>query len=79
MALTEVYMFVYRYEDNPNGCCGCPKATEYADIVKPYKDRNIYELALKYKRQKEIGRQIDKLQKECDEIAKEIKDTGILD
>lgn len=59
--------------------CGCPKATEYADIVKPYKDRNIYELALKYKRQKEIGRQIDKLQKECDEIAKEIKNTGILD
>lgn len=79
MALTEVYMFVYRYEDNPNGCCGCPKATEYADILKPYKDRSIYEFALKFKRMKEIGRQIEKLSEEQDKISKEIKETGILD
>lgn len=64
---------------NPNGCCGCPKATEYADTVKPYRDRNIYDIALKFKRQKEIRRRIEKLQKEYDEIVKEIKETGILD
>lgn len=59
------------------GCCGCSDERGYSAIIKPYKDKNIYDLALKFKRMKLIQREIDKLQKEMEKIEKEIEDTGI--
>lgn len=28
------------------GCCGCPEGYDYAEKVRPYKDANIYDIAL---------------------------------
>ena len=70
--------------DNPcdkchmDGCCGCPDNTKYCEIIQPYKDRNIYDLALKFKRMHKLQRDIVDIQKEIDDIAKEIEETGIL-
>lgn len=65
------------YQSTSSACCGCPSYTEYLEIIKPYKDRNIYDLALKFKIIKTIEREIDKLEKELKKIKKEIEDTGI--
>lgn len=59
------------------GCCGCSDERGYSAIIKPYKDRNIYDLALKFKRMKLIDREIERLKEELEKVKKEIKDTGI--
>lgn len=64
---------------NSNGCCGCSDGTQYAEAVKPYKDRNIYGLALKFKRMHNLQKEIINMQKEIDNIAKEIEETEIFD
>lgn len=64
---------------NSNGCCGCPDGTKYVEATKPYKERNIYNLALKIKRMHKLQKEISDMQKEIDEIAKEIEDTGVFD
>lgn len=61
------------------GCCGCPDNIEYTKAILPYKERNIFELALKIKRMHNLQKDIVNIQKEIDNIAKEIKDTGIFD
>lgn len=65
------------YQGTSSGCYGCPSYTEYLEIIKPYKDRNIYNLALKFKRMKLIDREIERLKEELEKVKKEIKDTGI--
>lgn len=62
-----------------NGCCGCPDGTKYVETTKPYKERNIYDLALKIKRMHKLQKEISDMQKEIDNIAKEIEDTGVFD
>lgn len=32
------------------GCCGCPEGYDYAEKVRPYKDANIYDIALAIRR-----------------------------
>ena len=32
------------------GCCGCPEGYDYAEKVRPYKDANIYNIALAIRR-----------------------------
>ena len=59
------------------GCGGCSDECGYSAIIKPYKDRNIYDLALKFKRMKLIDREIERLKEELEKVKKEIKDTGI--
>ena len=58
-------------------CCGCPDDRKYHEAIQIYKERNIYDLALKFKRIKILQREIDKLQNEIEKIEKEINDTGI--
>ena len=62
---------------NVSGCCGCSDERGYSAIIKPYKDRNIYDLALKFKRMKLIEREIERLKKELEKVEQEIDDTGI--
>ena len=64
---------------NGNGCCGCSDGTQYAEAVKPYKERNIYDLALKIKCMHKLQKEISDMQKEIDNIVKEIEDTGVFD
>ena len=61
------------------GCCGCSKGNKYSETTRPYKEKNIYDLALKIKRMHNLQKDIVNIQKEIDNIAKEIKDTGIFD
>ena len=58
------------YQGTSGGCCGCPSYTEYLEIIKPYKDRNIYDLALKFKRMKLIDREIERLKEELENVKK---------
>ena len=60
------------------GCCGCTDNIEYTKAILPYKERNIFELALKFKRMHKLQKDIVDIQKEIDGIAKEIEETGIL-
>lgn len=58
-------------------CCGCSDDRKYNEAIRIYKERNIYDLALKFKRIKRLQREIDKIQNEIEKIEKEINDTGI--
>ena len=60
------------------GCLGCSEGSEYAEATKPYKERNIYDLALKIKRMHKLQKEISNMQREIDKIAKKIEETGIL-
>lgn len=62
-----------------NGCCGCSDGDKYNKAIKPYKERNILDLAFKFKRMHKLQDEIEEIKKEIDEIAKEIEDTGIFD
>lgn len=62
---------------NVGECFGCPDDFKYNEAIRIYKGRNIYDLALKFKRIKRLKREIDKLQNEIEKIEKEINDTGI--
>ena len=64
---------------NSNGCCGCPDGDKYAETIKPYKERNIYDLALKFKRMEELQNEIKAINKEINDIKKEIEATGLFD
>ena len=64
---------------NSNGCCGCSDGTQYAETTKLYKERNIYDLALKIKRMHKLQKEISDMQKEIDNIVKEIENTGVFD
>ena len=59
------------------GCCGCSDKCEYNETIKSYKERNIYDLALKFKRMHKLQKEVSDMQKEIDCIAKEIEETGI--
>ena len=63
---------------NGNGCCGCSDGVKYEEIVKPYKERNIYDLALKFKRMDNLKKEIVNMQEEINKLAKEIEETGLL-
>ena len=65
------------YQGTNGGCCGCPSYTKYLEIIKPYKERNIFDLALKFKKIKLIKKEIERLKKELENVEKEIEDTGI--
>ena len=58
-------------------CCRCSNDLKYNEAIQIYKERNIYDLALKFKRIKKLQREIDKIQKEIEKIEKEIEDTGV--
>lgn len=60
------------------GCCGCPDYTKYIEIIKHYRERNIYDLALKINHMHKLQKDIENIQKEIDSLAKEIEETGIL-
>lgn len=45
-------------------CCGCPDARKYAELVKPYRDAGIYEIARNIEKIKAINEQVRKLEKE---------------
>lgn len=64
---------------NGNGCCGCSDGVEYEETVKPYKERNIYDLALKFKKMEELQNEIKAINKEINDIKKEIEATGLFD
>ena len=64
-------------ECNVSGCCGCSDECEYNETIKSYKERNIYDLALKFKRMHKLQKEVSDMQKEIDCIAKEIEETGI--
>lgn len=63
--------------DNVGECFGCPDDFKYNEAIRIYKERNIYDLALKFKKIKKLQREIDKIQKEIEKIKKEIDDTGV--
>ena len=63
---------------NGGGCCGCSDGVKYEEAVKPYKDRNIYGLALKFKRMHNLQKEIKAMNEEIGKIAKEIEETGLL-
>lgn len=60
-----------------DGCCGCSENLKYQEIIKPYKDRNIYDLALKFKYIHQLQIEILEKQNKIDEITKEIEKTGL--
>ena len=62
---------------NGNGCCGCSDGVKYEETVKPYKERNIYDLALKFKKMEELQNKIKAINKEINNIKKEIEETGL--
>ena len=62
---------------NSNGCCGCSDGVKYEETVKPYKERNIYDLALKFKNMEELQNKIKAINKEINDIKKEIEATGL--
>lgn len=53
------------------GCCVCPDICEYADTVKIYKDKGIFNIALEIKRIKENKKQIQQLQEKIKELEEE--------
>lgn len=52
-------------------CCGCPKGSEYGEIIRPYKQAGIYELACKLKTREYRLKEIKACEKEIEEIEKE--------
>lgn len=58
-------------------CCGCQQGTDYNKVVKPYKDNNVYEIALQIKEyydlQKAINNFIDKQDDILDSLPKEVR------
>ena len=44
-------------------CCGCPEGRNYADKIRPYKDANIYDIALTIRKIHDIKQNI-KLEEE---------------
>lgn len=53
-------------------CCGCPNGHIYNKIIKPYKDSNILDMALKIKGYKDTLKLINELQDKLDDIRGEI-------
>lgn len=62
---------------NSNGCCGCPDGTKYYEKIKPYKDRNILDIAIKIKRMRKLQNEIKEKKKEVDRISEELKNIGL--
>ena len=54
-----------------NGCCGCANGIEYEKLLKPYKEANILDIALKNKERLELIRDIEDKKK----MVKEIEET----
>ena len=63
---------------NSGGWCGCSDGVKYEETVKPYKERNIYDLALKFKRMDNLKKEIVNMQEKINKLAKEIEETGLL-
>lgn len=53
---------------NGNGCCGCAKGSEYSKILKPYKEANILDIALKNKKRLDLIKDIEDKRKKVREI-----------
>lgn len=57
-------------------CCGCQQGTDYNKVVKPYKENNIYEIALEIKEyydlQKIINHSRDKQMDILDNLPDEV-------
>ena len=64
---------------NNTRCYGCPNSDKYAETVELYKKRNIYDLALKFKKMEELQNEIKAINKEINDIKKEIEATGLFD
>lgn len=58
-------------------CCGCQKGTDYAKIAKPYKDSNIYEIALEIKEFYDLDKSIKEIRSKqkdiLDNLPKDVK------
>lgn len=53
-------------------CCGCSRGTSYSEYIKPYKDNNILDVALKVKQYKDTLKLIDEYRHELTELQSEI-------
>ena len=62
-------------KDKKGSCCTAGR--KYNEIIKPYKERNIYDLALKFKLIHELQRHMINIKTEIEKINKEIQETGI--
>ena len=58
-------------------CCGCPDGTKYQNKIKPYKDHDVLEWAIKSNKYYSLIKQIESLQKEQKEIEKEFSEIGL--
>ena len=60
------------------GCCGCSDGRDYAEKVRPYKDANIYDIALGIRKIHDIKQNIKREENEIehlmDSIPKELFD-----
>lgn len=53
-------------------CCGCQQGADYDKIVKPYKDNNIYEIALSIKEYYDLNKSIEEMRERQANILKDI-------
>lgn len=54
------------------GCCGCPDGRDYAEKVRPYKDANIYDIALTIRRIYDIKHNIRLEEEESEHLKNSI-------
>lgn len=62
---------------NDGSCCGCPDNTKYLEKIKPLKEANVFELAIKTNKYYHLNQEIEKLKKEMDNIAEEFSGLGL--
>lgn len=60
------------YFSTNGGCCGCHDGTAYENIVKPYKENNILDVALKIKEYNDTLKLINKYEDKLSDIMREI-------
>lgn len=53
-------------------CCGCQQGTDYDKYIKPYKDNNVLDIALKIKEHNDTLKLINELQDKLADIQGEI-------
>lgn len=67
------------YLAKTGGCCGCNDNTKYHEIIKPYKNKNILDFALKIKKLHELQNDIENIEGIIKQIAKELEEVGLCD
>ena len=55
------------------GCCGCNEHDIYREAIKPYKDRNIFEIANKLRTRNKIKQSIEESYSKISDINKELE------